>query len=150
MNLNNIMKRQERKEGEYINVFNEEYKYNKLVKNVCFNSDMEIIDIEYNLLGSALCFIDEVMSIDNVNSIDDVDVCSFIDTYMPVYTCDFLNWFKEVGTEYTDRAIEEYGEFNTTTDLLIKGYSIHMERVFFIAIDVVKAIIEEHTKQGAK
>ena len=154
MNIDSIMKRQERKEGEYINVFNEEHKHNKLIEDICFKSDMEIIDSEYNLLSEALDFIQEYISeqIDDGYSlddfdIDDIEVFEFVDSAQLVYTGDLLKWLEEVGTEYTDRALEEYDEFKTTTDLLMSGYNIHAEKMFFIAVEVVNAIIEEDNRE---
>lgn len=154
MNINSIMKRQERKEGEYINVFNEDHKHNKLIEDICFKSDMEIIDSEYNLLSEALDFIQEYISdkIDDGFSledfdIDDIEVFKFVDSAQLVYTDDLLKWLEEVGTEYTDQALEEYGEFKTTTSLLTIAHSIHAEKMFFIAVEVVNAIIEEDNKE---
>ena len=141
--LNKIMKQQERTRGS-INIFNDDFKYIEDVKKICFKLDMEIIDSEYNILSESFDYIQEC--IEEGSQIEDIDIYNFIESYMPVYTCDFLEWFKEVGAEYTDRAIEEYGEFNTTIDLLIKGYSIHMEKMFFIALEIANYITNKEIK----
>tara|TARA_R100000234_G_scaffold2141_1_gene1873 strand:+ start:292 stop:726 length:435 start_codon:yes stop_codon:yes gene_type:complete len=131
--LNQIMKDQQRKES-IIQIFNDDFKYIEDIKKICFESDMKIIDSEYSILSEALDFIaDEVTE---GKDIEEVECYEFIDKYMLIYTYDFTSWLKEIGTEYTDQALEEYGEFKTTTDLLIKGYSFHMEKMFFIALDI--------------
>ena len=144
MNLNKIMTEQERKKDEYIKVFNKEYKYIKEIKNICYNSDMEINDYEYNILSSALDYIQEELN--EGKQLDNIDCYYFIDREIPVYTCDLLKWLHDIGTEYTDKAIEEYGEFNTTTDLLMKGYSFHAEKMFHIAMEIAEHIENKTNK----
>lgn len=141
LNINDIMKKQGRKEDEFIVVFNEDYKHNKLVRDTAFKNDFEVINTEYELLQDAFIYIEE--SLENGDEIDEVDVFDFVDSVIPVYTHDLLVWFKEVGTEYTDQALEEYGQFDDTTKLLMCGYGFHAEKVFFIAISIVEEIIEK-------
>jgi hypothetical protein len=141
LNINDIMKRQERKDDEFIVVFNEDYKHNKLVQDTAFKNDFEIINTEYELLEDAFIYIQE--SLENGDEIDEVKVFEFVDSIIPIYTNDLLVWFREVGTEYTDQAIDEYGQFDDTTKLLMAGYGFHAEKVFFIAISILEEIIEK-------
>ena len=144
MNLDNIMTQHERKNEEYINIFNKEYKHIKEIENICFNSDMEVNDHEYNILSNALDHIQ--YELDQDKELEDIECYEFIDSAIPVYTCDLLKWLYDIGTEYTDQAIEEYGEFNTTTDLLMKGYSFHAEKMFYIAMDIAIHIQNKSNK----
>ena len=132
--LNQIMKDQQRKEST-IQIFNDDFKYIEDVKKICFESDMEIIDSDYRILSEALEYIESQL---DCYDLDEIEVCEFMQMHDLIYTSDFLDWFKEVGTQYTDQALEEYGDtqIQSTLHLLQMGYSFHMEKIFFIALDI--------------
>ena len=140
LNINDIMKKQERKDNEFIVVFNENYKHNKLVQDTAFKNDFEIINTEYELLQDAFIYIQD--SLDIGTELDEIEIFEFVDPVIPVYTNDLLVWLQEVGTEYTDQALEEYGQFDDTTKLLMAGYGLHAQTGCFIAINIIKELME--------
>ena len=134
----NIMTKTKRN-NDTIYIFNSEFKEIEKVKEICFNNSMDINDYEYKMLNQALEYINENLKgeIDE-NTTDSLN--DFIDSHTEIYTHNLLKWALTTGTEFTDMVLDEDSEIKTTSDLLMRGYGLHLEKMFFIALEILKSI----------
>ena len=127
-----------------IYIFNNDFKDIEKVKEVCFNNSMNINDYEYKMLNQALEYINEALKdIFNPSTSECFEavkdrLSDFIDSHIEVYTHNLLKWVLSTGTEFTDLVLDEDSETQTTFDLLSRGYGLHLEKMFFIALEILR------------
>ena len=142
--MNNIIIKTKRNE-DTIYIFNNEFKDIEKVKRVCFSSGMDINDYEYIMLNQALEYINEEnlqlsdLSLNNY-AINLNFKFDFIDSHTEIYNHKLLKWVSIVGTEFTDMVLDEDSEIKSTSELLMRGYGLHLEKMFFMALDIIKEL----------
>ena len=72
------------------------------------------------------------------------DLC--IDDLMPVYTNELISWLDSSISRlsYCDQYLEEYGEVNDTISLLLGGYMMELNEVYYL----INEWLDENTEES--
>lgn len=91
------------------------------------HGDMLPDDHRYKMIHDILCAMSEYDDLEDINSLE------MLDSLVPVYTNDLLQWVSSLGSRYTyvDESVEEYGhsEQGFTGDLM-QGYLCELQEVY--------------------
>ena len=92
-------------------------------------------DHKYRMIHSILQEMDDTEEYD--------DLC--IDDLIPIYTNELISWLDSSISRlsYCDQYLEEYGEISDTISLLLGGYMMELNEVYFLILEWLNENCEE-------
>ena len=99
------------------------------------HADMLPDDFRYKMIHSILQEMDDNEEYEDLN----------IDDLIPIYTYELTSWLESniSRLSYCDQYLEEYGEVNDTISLLLGGYMMELNEVYYLINEWLDENIEE-------
>ena len=99
------------------------------------HGDMLPDDFRYKMIHDILANMDDTEEYD--------DLC--IDDLIPIYTNELISWLDSSISRlsYCDQYLEEYGEISDTISLLLGGYMMELNEVYYLINEWLDENIEE-------
>jgi len=138
----------EREDKTKFKVFNEdtEFKpYWERIENILYSRGFEIEDFYYRVLDDALSNIGYYLQ-SNEGDLENFEVLEYAEA--DIYNGDLLAWLSEDlgNSDYVEDVLNEIGDFNKSKlsffELLQHAQTRHKEEIYYIALEVVKDLIE--------